>query len=168
MAKLFEAMEHTIQFRRNVSLSDNTRFIQRKWLKEAKNQELICKFYANLELKPLELRGNLKFSLVPKDNDKIQVVLRSVNNLVPRTGRESLDLSVTVSTLPWNSDANYRLNHRTKVYANTTFHVFDLTDDHLEHKVQDETYQSLLDVGDGKGGEKFLQFVFYDHSRFSR
>lgn len=165
-AKLYEAVEDTIVFRRNVSLKKSPRLDEAKeqlWHKVSNTFDLISSFYQGLKLTSSTFRGELKFSIERTDNC-LHLALRSVSKLQPRNGRNRLNFSLSASLVPSGSSAGggYREKFATKVYQDRTDHLFDLNEGNDVQEVEDKyTFQFQLD---DDHREKFIQIVLYDHS----
>jgi len=161
--KLNEAMEHAIDFRREISLDERPEIVQaftNLEISTTPTSALISQFLTNLDFSNESSRGNLTIVVKKESYDwrgcSVEVFLKSVSNLVPRKTKSSLNFSLSLSILP-NSPEMKKQKYKTKTFKETTHHIFDLCDD--QDKVEEQNY-----VFNNVGPNQFLHIVVYDHS----
>ena len=159
VSQLYEALEQTIDFRRNVSLVDSSRLNEAKhqmWLKNLSYSELIVLFFNQLELSKENHRGYLKFSVLRKQCDVIVVSLKSVSKLIPRQKPNFMDFSLSLSMQP--ADGNeFTEDLRTEIIKNRIDHFFDISENNQNNEQDVFTFKQCKQ-------EYFLQVILYEHS----
>ena len=158
--KLKEALKHTIDFRRNISLDERQELYQtfdKVKIDATPTSQLISQFLQHLEFDHESSRGNLTIEAKKDSYDRsIQVTLKSVSQLVPRKTKSNLNFSLSLSILP-NLPEMKSQKYKTKTFKATTDHFFDISDD--QDEVEEHNYK-FEHVGD----DQFLHIVVYDHS----
>ena len=155
LERLQEALDKTIDFQRKVSLKKTHSLFQAKselGLKRKNTSDIILRFLNDLDLRPDQSRGVIKFSVGKQSNSEIKVMIRSVTNLIPRSEKSTLDFSLSISIQP-----NIKQRHRTNIIAKATEHDF-------EAFARENGQLNRVYVFDNVNPDGILQIVLYDHS----
>lgn len=132
---LENAIENSIQFRRNVSVkaeTDKLADIRRKLsVKTSESVDLIANYLGavadskhHMATKTEDYFGEVVFEAGILNNSDLFVHLKSVGDLKPRPNREDVNFRLNVSVLPLkNDDKSFKMSQKTLAYPQKKYHL---------------------------------------------